>query len=193
MLTLICIPLLLLGIFTFSIMIEAKADLNLLGNKNNISFFLFGHNILSIDIKFYVVESGVEIELSYKGNELDRVNLKEIKSGISKEMVVIVLPNPFYNLDIIKIDVCTVYGGGSAFSTAVMSGVVHKLVAAALAYFLSKQNIKVTNDIMPDFTQRTIIFRLTSIFFITLADIIYGVIFGKKKEKNTQSLSVKEN
>ena len=148
---------------------------------------------MSIDIKFYVVESGVEIELSYKGNELDRVNLKEIKSGISKEMVVNVLPNPFYNLDIIKIDVCTVYGGGSAFSTAVMSGVVHKLVAAALAYFLSKQNIKVTNDIMPDFTQRTIIFRLTSIFFITLADIIYGVIFGKKKEKNTQSLSVKEN
>ena len=97
MLTLICIPLLLLGIFTFSIMIEAKADLNLLGNKNNISFFLFGHNILSIDIKFYVVESGVEIELSYKGNELDRVNLKEIKSGISKEMVVNVLPNPFYS------------------------------------------------------------------------------------------------
>ncbi len=186
MITAICIVLIILSILSFSIISEARVSLNIYGKKNSIAFFLFGIKVIQIDVDFEGSDfDSFRILLKNKEKVISTINLKQIERNTVKDTFNNALPNPFYNLDIVEIDAYAEYGDDNAFRTAMIAVVLKYVFEGALLYVLSTQKVKTVSDVKANFDNRTLIFRVSSIFCITLADIIYGIIFGKKgEEKN---------
>ncbi|MCH5163891.1 MAG: hypothetical protein J1F36_02620 [Clostridiales bacterium] len=184
MLIAVCITLIVLTILTFSIISEVKVNLDIYGHDNYISFFLFGIRVIKIDIDFVRNDTDVfKLELKNKDRLVATLSLSEVNRNSAKDTLRKALPNPFYNLDIIEIDAYAEYGGDNAFRTVMLVGLIRNLFGAALLYLVSTQKIKTISDVQPNFDNRAIIFRLSGIFSITLADIIIGIIISKKGEK----------
>ena len=183
MLIAVCITLIVLTILAFSIISEVKVNLDIYGHDNYISFFLFGIRVVRIDVDFIRNDSVFKLELKNKEKTVASLSLNEVDRNSAKDTLRKALPNPFYNLDIIEIDAYAEYGGDNAFRTVMLVGVLRNLFGAALLYLMSTQKVKAMSYVQPNFDNRAIIFRLSGIFCITLADIIFGIIFSKKGEK----------
>lgn len=184
MLTALCIILILLTILSFSIISEVKVNLDLSG-ENAISFFLFGIKVIQIDVLIFRSEEDVfKLELRNKDKLIKSIGLSELNRANAKESMSGSLPNPFLNLDIIELEFYAEYGGQNAFATVLIIMAIKFLIEGVHIFIASNQRVKVLGYIMPAFDSRKAAASLSGIFCITIADIIYGIIFGKRsKEK----------
>lgn len=187
MLIAICLTLIILSLLSFSIISEAKVNLDFYGDDNSISFFLFGFKVIKINI--YLVKNvnePIKLELKNKDKIIAEIDASDINRNMASSLRK-ALPNPFYNLDIVEIEVNAQYGGDNAFSTVMTSLILENLFYGALLYILSTQKVRAKADVMPCFNRKSLNLKASSIFSITLADIIYGILFSKKGDKKNDS------
>lgn len=158
---------------------------NIYEKQNSIAFFLFGIKVVAIDIKFEGNDFDTfKILLMNKEKVILALDLKQIDRNTTKDALKQALPNPFYNLDIIEIEAYVEYGDSNAFRTAIIAAILKNLFGGVLLYVLSTQRVRTLSEVKANFDSRALILRASGIFCITLADIIYGMIFSKKGEKN---------
>ncbi len=184
MLTAICIALILLTLVSFNIISEVRVDFDFYAKSFAVSFYLFGFKIIRIDILFHRSESEVfMIELWNKDKLIKSLGFREMNKSNAKDTIGSTLPNPFYNLDIIELELSAEYGGENAFNTVRTIMAAKWLISFAGLYITSMQRVKVQSYIKPNFDSRAIIMNLSGIFSITIADIIYGIIWGKRSKQ----------
>ncbi len=184
MLTAICITLIVLTIFALNIVAEVRLDVDLLKNDNAVTFFLFGIKIIKIDIGFATShEDVIMLELSNKDKQIASLKLSDINKDNAKDTFKNALPNPFYNLDIVELEAFVELGTADALKTVAFVMAIKWGVEAARLLISASQRVKVLSYVKPNFDRSTIIVNLSGIFSITIADIIYGIILGKRREK----------
>ncbi len=184
MLTAICISLILLSVCAFNIVAEVRLDIDILSNANSVTFFLFGIKVIKINISLVTSKEEIlKIELCNKDKLLTSLTLNDISQTNAKETFKNALPNPFYNLDIVELEVFAELGSQNALATVVSVMAVKWIVEAAHLYIASSQRVKVLSFVKPNFDKSAIIVNLSGIFSITIADIIYGIILGKRRQQ----------
>ncbi len=185
MLSAICIALIFLFIMSFSIISEVRLNIDIYGKKNSIVFCLFGIKVIDIDIAFEGSDfDSFRLLLKNKDKVITTLNLNQVDRNSAKNAIKQALPNPFYNLDIIEIVAYAEYGGDDAFRTVIIVSILQWLFGGALLYILSTQRLKAMSEVKANFQNKSLILRVSGIFSITIADIIYGIIFSKKEKSN---------
>ncbi len=185
MLTALCLILIVLGGLAVSIISQAELIADVFLNKYELSFYLFWIRIITITASFVTETDELpKITIKNKNKTLAEIKFDSLKSGGAKQSLADAFPKLFRNLDIINLEVSAELGITDSFGTAMISMLAVNLLNAAVLYLINKQKVSVNADVKANFDVKTIFLHLNSIFSITLADIIYGIIFGKKGGKN---------
>lgn len=180
MLTAVCIILILLTLISFDIVAEVRADF---GRSNSVTFFLFGLKVITIKIDFTrSKEEILKIELKSGDKLITSLGIKDLDKDKAMETAKSAVPNPFCNLDIVELEVYAELGIGNALGTVVEVMVARSLIEGAHLLISASQKVKVLSFIKPVFDESKFIVDMSGIFSITIADIIYGIILGKRRQ-----------
>ena len=184
MLTAFCIMLLILGILTLSIISEIKVRFDAYGGENSVSFSLFNIKIIKIAAKLRVSSIGITLELMRKGEIISSVPVDYVIKAPEKLMPQ-TTRNPFCNLDLVELNIDGEYGDGNAFSTVLVTTAMQRAISFRLLNAIIKQKVRIGGKIEPNFRENAMNLHFSGIFFITLADIIYGLTLTNiRSEKN---------
>ena len=182
MLTAFCVALLILGVISISIISEININFDVYEDRNFVSFSLFYIKIAKISAKLKVTARGLYVELLKKDKNIACVPFSDIIKSPERLMPQDTR-NPFCNLDLVELDINGEYGDGNAFSTALVAATMQKAIAFRLLNAIIKQKVRTNGQIVPNFQENAMNLHFSGIFFITLADIIYGIVFNKKQKR----------
>ena len=180
----ISITIILLGLITFPFVVSAEGHIDLFGNDGYIRVKLFGAITVYKTQAFVKHIDALHNDLILKNKKRENffhINAdKNDEKSISRYLEIKFIPN--VKINVLALTLAVGKRDDAVFTTVTLT-TLRGVVCAFLAKLKSVQKVKIKDEFIPEYNKDEFSLRFFGIIDLSIADIIYGYISSKRREK----------